>query len=217
MDTIAALRHLRTFDEKQTIGELLKAEINSPAQRSARLKRIHAQAVQDAIRSSGGNTPRARAMADDFMARVVADMPPPDITARELIVSIFTRQGIDEEEIRDDCVFAALNRLGAFRSQLRVAASETGRSFDTLKEVPMEILPSGVIGDALKAHGQVRARRPRSDLNDGYLAALSPYCAVLYVDKRTAEDFCRALHKEPSLTGLIGEIVKTADFEGLLE
>jgi hypothetical protein len=217
MDTIAALRHPRTFDEKQTIGELLKAEINSPAQRSARLKRIHAQAVQDAIRSSGGNTPRARAMADDFMARVVADMPPPDITARELIVSIFTRQGIDEEEIRDDCVFAALNRLGAFRSQLRVAASETGRSFDTLKEVPMEILPSRVIGDALKAHGQVRARRPRSDLNDGYLAALSPYCAVLYVDKRTAEDFCRALHKEPSLTGLIGEIVKTADFEGLLE
>jgi hypothetical protein len=27
MDTIAALRHLRTFDEKQTISELLKAEI----------------------------------------------------------------------------------------------------------------------------------------------------------------------------------------------
>jgi hypothetical protein len=34
-DTIAALRQLRTFDENRTIGELFKAEINSPAQRSA--------------------------------------------------------------------------------------------------------------------------------------------------------------------------------------
>jgi predicted nucleic acid-binding protein len=92
METIAALRHLRTFDEKQTIGELLKAEVNSPAQRSVRLERIHTQALQEAMRSSGGNALRARAMASDFMARVLANMPPPDITGRELIVSIFTSQ-----------------------------------------------------------------------------------------------------------------------------
>jgi hypothetical protein len=216
IDTIAALRQVRTFDENRTIGELFKAEINSPAQRSARLKRIHAKAVQEATRSAGGNSLRGRAMADDFMARVVANMPPPEITARELIVSILISQGLDEEEIRDDCILADLNRLGAFRSQLRVVASETGRSFDTLKKVSMEILPSRVIGDALKAHGQSRTRRPGSDLNDGYLGTLSAYCAVLYVDKRTAEDFRRALHKESRLTGLIGKIAKAADFEALL-
>jgi hypothetical protein len=155
-------------------------------------------------------------MADDFMARVVANMPPPEITARELIVSILISQGLDEEEIRDDCILADLNRLGAFRSQLRVAASETGRSFDTLKKVSMEILPSRIIGDALKVHGQGRTHRPGSDLNDGYLGALPAYCAVLYVDRRTAEDFRRALHKESWLTGLIGKIAKAADFEALL-
>jgi hypothetical protein len=39
---------------------------------------------------------------------------------------------------------------------------------------------------------------------------------VDYVDRRTAEDFRRALHKEPRLTGLVGEIAKAADFEALL-
>jgi hypothetical protein len=216
MDTIAALRHLRTFDEKQTISELLKAEINPPAQRNARLKRIHAQALHEALHSTGGNAVRARTMADDFMARVVATMPASDITARELIVSTLISQGIDEEEIRDDCVLADLIRLGVFRGQLRVVASETGRSFDTLKEVSMEILPSRVICDALRKHGQARPLRPGSDLNDGYLAALTAYCSVTYVDKRTAEDFRRALQKEPRLTGLVGGVAKSVGFEGLL-
>ncbi len=64
-----------------------------------------------------------------------------------------------------------------------------------------------------RTHGQPGAR-PGSDLNDGYLGVLAAYCAVLYVDKRTAEDFSRAQRKEPRLKGLIGEISKAADFRG---
>ncbi|PJR88884.1 hypothetical protein CN878_16390 [Ochrobactrum sp. 695/2009] len=215
-DMIAALGPLQTFDENRTIGELSKMGTTSPSQRNARLKRIHAQAFEQATRSTAGDAARARAMADDFMARVVADMPSAGLTVRELLVSALVNQGVDEDEIRDECVLADLSRLGVFRSQLRVVASETGRSFDELKKVSMEMLPSRVISEALKAHGQTRTLRPGSDLNDGYLGVLAAYCSILYVDKRTAEDFRRAKQKEPQLTGLIGEIAKAPDFEALL-
>lgn len=215
-DMIAALSPLRTFDENRTIGELAKSAINPPAQMRAQLNRIHAQALQEATQSTGGNVARARIMADDFMAQVIAMMPPPGITVRELLVSTLVDQGLDEEEVRDEYVLADLSRLALFRSQLRVVASDTGRSFEALKKVPMDVLPSRIIGEALRTHGQPRPLRPGSDLNDGYLGVLAAYCAVLYVDKRTAEDFSRAQRKEPRLKGLIGEISKAADFEALL-
>jgi hypothetical protein len=131
-------------------------------------------------------------MADDFVARVVAMMPPPATTVRELLVSSLVSQGLDEDEVRDECILADLSRLALFRSHLRVVASDTGRSFEALKKVPMDILASRIIGEALRAHGQRRQLRPGSDLNDGYLGVLAAYSAVLYVDKRTAEDFARA-------------------------
>lgn len=53
----------------------------------------------------------------------------------------------------------------------------------------------------------------RAQLNRIHLHALQE---VLYVDKRTAEDFTRAQRKEPRLEGLIGKIRKAADFEALL-
>lgn len=216
IDMVAALGPLRTFDESKTIGELSKLKVNSPDAMRAQLVRTHAQALEEATLSTGGDVIRARIMADNFVARVAAGMPPPGTTVRDLLVSALVGQGVDEDEVRDDCILADLSRLGVFRSQLRVVASETGRSFQALKSVPMEILPSWVIGEALKTHGQARVLRPGSDLNDGYLGVLAAYCAVLYVDKRTAEDFRRAKQKEARLAGLIGEIAKAADFEALL-
>lgn len=215
-DMVAALGPLRTFDESRTIGELSKGSINSPQEMRVQLDRIHATALQEATRSTGGDTVRAKAMADEFVQRVIAMMPPPGMTVHDLLVSTLVDQGVDEEEVRDECVLADLSRLGVFRSQLRAVASETGRSFEALKNVPMEVLPSRVIAEALRLHGQPRARRPGSDVHDGHLAVLAAYCGALYVDKRTAEDFIRAQRKEPRLKGLIGEIAKAADFEALL-
>jgi hypothetical protein len=68
----------------------------------------------------------------------------------------------------------------------------------------------------LKNHGQPRERRPGSDVHDSHLAVLAAYCDVLYVDKRTAEDFRQARQKDPRLDRMIGEIAKAADFEALL-
>jgi hypothetical protein len=156
-------------------------------------------------------------MADEFLGRVLAMLPPPGTTIRDLLVSSLVDQGLDEDEVRDECILADLSRLGVFRSQLRVIASETGRSFEALKRVPMDVLPSWVIAESLRQHGQIRTLRPGSDLHDSHLAVLAAYCDVLYVDKRTSEDFRQAVKKEPRLVGLIGEIAKAGDFDGIAD
>lgn len=92
-DMIAALGPLRTFDENRTVGDLAKSAINPPDLMRAQLNRIHVQALQEAMQSTGGNAARARTMADDFIARVVAMMPPPGTTVRELLVSTLVGQG----------------------------------------------------------------------------------------------------------------------------
>lgn len=213
---VAALGPLRSFDESKTIGELAKGSIASPERMRVQFGAIRAAAVEQALRGTDGDRARAEAMADAFMQRVLAMMPPPGTSVRELLVVTLTGQGVDVAEIRDDCVLADLSRLGMFRSQLKAVASLTGQPFETLMQVPMDELPSRVIGEALRMHGQPREKLPASDVNDAHLAVLAAYCDVLYVDKRTAEDFRQARQKDSRLDGLIGEIAKGADFEVLL-
>lgn len=215
-DLVAALPPLNVFDENRTIGELSRLGVSSPAAKKDMLARIRLNVLRQATISIGGDAARAEAFADEFMDRVADGLARSAPSAREFLVMKLVEQGIDEGEIRDDCVLADLSRLGTFRSQLREVASYTGRSFEELKRVPMDMLPTRVVNHALLAYGQPRERRPGSDLNDRYLGTFAAYCDVLYVDKRTAEDFRRAVRKEPRLAGLIGEIATAPDFYALL-
>jgi hypothetical protein len=216
-DAIAALSPLRTFDDRQTIGELSKCRINDPAGMRAQLHRIHAAAFAQALTATDGNKAFAEQMARSFVYEVLELLPPPATSVRDLLVSTLVAQGLDEDEIRDESVLADLNELALFRSHLRVVAPLTGRPFDALKRIPKTIIPSQLITTALKVHGQQRARRSGSDLTDAYLGALAPYCDLLFVDKRTAEDFRRALSKEPFLSSLpLARIAKGRDFTDLL-
>jgi hypothetical protein len=80
----------------------------------------------------------------------------------------------------------------------------------------MERLPSWLIERALHQHGQVRSERKGSDLNDGYLAVWAAYTDQIYVDKRVAEDFRRALTKDASIGALIGKVSKAAHYVDLV-
>lgn len=216
-DAIAALSPLRTFDDRYTIGELSKRRVNEPAAMRAQLQKIHAAAFAQALAATDRDMAVAKQMAESFVQAVLQILPPPGTRVRDLLVTTLVSQGLDEEEIRDDSVLAELNELALFRSHLRVVTPLTGRSFDELKCIPRTIIPSHVITTALKKHGQERARRSGSDLTDAYLGALAAYCDVLFVDKRTHEDFRRARHKEPMLNSLLlARIAKGKDFTDLL-
>lgn len=215
-DMVAALSAFSVFDEDRTIGDLSRASVNSATETLAQLEIIHAKMLHEVLTAGDGDASQAKATADAFVSRVVDSLPPPGTSVRDLLVSTLVARGVDAEEVRDDSILADLNALATFRSQLRVVASDTGWSFDDLKCVSMEELPSWLIRNALRRHGQRRTKRPGSDLTDGYLGTLAAYSDVLYVDKRTAEDFRRAMAKEPKLQGLVGNIAKAKDFTDLV-
>lgn len=214
---VASLGSMQTFDKTQTVGQLSKMYIADPATIRVKLSEIHQQAFQQALRGTDGDKVKARAIADDFIERTLAMGPPPGSTVRDLLVATLTSQGVDETEIRDECVIGDLMRLAYFRSLLRVAAEVTGRSFADLKYVSMGLIPSFAIEEAIQAHRQPREKLPGSDLHDRHLSVLAAYCDVLYVDRRTSEDLLRVRRKEPILSALMGEVRKAADFEALLE
>lgn len=216
-DMVAAFGLLRVFDESRTIGELSRtSRMRSADEIMKQFIPIRGKIYQQALQSTGGDVARSNVMTDEFMDKLLERFPRPGMTVRELFVTTLGSQGVDEHEVRDECVLADLTRLGLFRSQLRIVASETGKSFEELKKIQMDLLPSRIIEEALKKYGQVREKRPGSDVHDAHLAVLAAYCDVLYVDKRTAEDFQRARRREPRLGGLIGDIAKAADFDELL-
>jgi hypothetical protein len=60
-------------------------------------------------------------------------IPPSSTMVRELLVTTLVGQDLDEKEIRNECILADLCPLALFRSQPRVVASKTGRSFAALR------------------------------------------------------------------------------------
>ena len=213
---VAALSDMRAMDDTQTFGQLCKQSIRSPAEREEMLSAMHRAAF---VRSKNADARRSDAealdFANQFVARVIAQMPPHDVPVRQLLIDSYMKQGVDEHEIRDDHTIAELSALATFRSQLMVVAEKTGLPFQRLKRVEMQSLPSWRIADALRRHGQERTKKPGSDVHDQHLAVLAAYTDILFVDKRTLEDFRRVRQKEPELAALFREIRKASDFSAI--
>ena len=195
---VTALADIRIMDEKLTFGKLAKQPRRSSEERSRVMAATHARVFREAMAADPTRRPEeARAMADSFMANVMKRMPSDDIPPRDLMLAAYVGLGLDPDEVTDDRTIAELSALATFRNQLRVVAEKTNLSFDRLKRVPMGKLPSWRIGEALKRFGQQRTKRPGSDMHDRALAVLAAYTDVLYVDKRTHEDFRRVIGKAP--------------------
>lgn len=211
---VTALSDLRVMDERQTFGQLASRPARSPEERRRMMVSIQKRALADAQAADPTRTPAdARAIADQFLVEVMAMMPKDDVDPRQLMVDTYVRQGLDADEVTDDRTIAELSTLATFRTQLRVVAEKTNLSFDRLKRVRMESLPSWRIADALRRYGQKRTVRPGSDSHDKALAVLAAYTDVLYVDKRTHEDLRRVVAKAPEIATLFGAVEKTGRYE----
>ena len=213
---VTALADMRIMDERQTFGRLANQPRRTSEERRRVLAATHARVFREAMAADPTRRPdEACAMADSFMAKVMKRMPSDDIPPRDLMVAAYVSLGLDPDEITDDRTIAELSALATFRNQLRAVAASTNLSFDRLKRVPMEKLPSWRIAEALKQYGQQRTMRPGSDMHDRALAVLAAYTDVLYVDKRTHEDLRRVIGKAPELAALFGTIAKAIRYEDI--
>ncbi|MFA4846334.1 MAG: hypothetical protein WC654_07315, partial [Patescibacteria group bacterium] len=189
----------------------------SPEERRQMIAAIHARALADAMTADPARTPaEARQFADHFFAQLIEMMPGDDVDPRQLMIDTYVGQGLDPDEIAEDRTIAELSTLATFRTQLKVVSEKTNLPFERLKRVRMETLPSWRIAEALRRYGQNRVVRPGSDSHDSALAVLGAYTDVLYVDKRTHEDFRRMRSKDPEVASLLGAVEKARHYEDVV-
>ncbi|MBB4097457.1 hypothetical protein [Sphingomonas kyeonggiensis] len=215
---VAALSDRDALDPKLTVGEFLAKNQNTPEDRERALAHKHAEKYREARESDPKRShAEALAMADAFVARMRTLLPPGQIDLKQLLVTTYATQHVDPEDVRDDATFGALSELGILRSQLHIAAEKTSLSFERIKYIDSNLLPSWLISRALRAHGQKRVERPGSNVHDEHLAVLAAYADTLYVDKRTHEDFTRVLRKAPPVAALVQDVRKASQYPNLLD
>lgn len=214
--SIAAVRRMGLFDDRRTVGEIVKGSIRQPSERRSRLARMSDE-VTDHVRTRGDvRIEDPAGVANWFMSELGDVDLPPGIDVRGLLEWALTEQGLDREEIRDDAILADLNRLAIYRTRLKIIADYLEVPYVQLKEIDPGILPSLSIHQGLERYGQDRQRRPGSDLTDECLAALAPYVDELFVDRRTREDFRRLRQADKSLFDRIGMVRSAAQLDELL-
>lgn len=212
---IAATRRMSLFDDRKTIGELVKGSIRTAEDQEIRFSIMGAE-VLDHIKNRGDPViADPHVMASDFMGAVKSLKVPEGIDVRSLLEFSLISQGVDLEEIHDEDVLADLKDLGIFRTRLKVIAENINVPFDKLKIVNMRILPSWQTQHLIERFGQDRKRRPGSDIADECLSALAPYVDELFVDKRTAEDFRRLKNRPEMIISLLGIVRKSANYDGI--
>lgn len=220
--TITAISPFEFISPSTKLGDFTNGKMRTREQAVAIMKKQQISLLAE-IREKGDRRIRdADERAAHFiqdctqMAINIADSNP--ASAREFVFKALAEVGIDEDEVNDETTMGKLDRLILFRSQLRIVAEKIGVPFDILKrEIDPDVIPSWIIGSALWENAQATNERKGSDLNDRYLGMLAAYVDVLYVDKRTLENFRRARMKNPELVKLVYETRKAPNYTDILE
>lgn len=102
--------------------------------------------------------------------------------------------------------------LAQFRQQLKAVAPLVGVPFERLRRaVQMDQIPSWVITSTLRKHSQTPQNRHKgSEVNDRVLIAFAAYADIVFVDKRTKENFKRATMKDGRIKKLATARVEKA-------
>lgn len=129
--------------------------------------------------------------------------------------------GLPPECIDLDMTLAQLGALAAYAEQLRIIANKINASPHlTVREVPLDTLPSHALERRLTAIQMKAPRVSGSDLGDGCIAPLLFYADVVQVDKRTHEYINQIARREPRLASLMNKCLPSmayADIPGELE
>ncbi|WP_396593312.1 hypothetical protein [Brevundimonas sp. R86498] len=213
VQTVAAIAPVDFGFGSTLIGDLIKMRFRVPEDTSEVIG-IMTQNLRREIAVKGDARIRnPNEVAEKFFDQVKATVPSGEGDIWDFVVRTAEARGVSRDEIRLDMTSNELGDLCTFRQQLHVVADATGLDLYRLRaSVKMQLCPHWVLHQASSRHRQVELRRPGSDVNDAYLAALGPYVGRLYVDKRKAENLRRVLSKTPELAGLMGEISKAAHY-----
>lgn len=120
---------------------------------------------------------------------------------------------VELSEIGPKTTLADVGKLAIFRRKLKGLNKSLGLPWPELKaRVAENRLPSGIIAGAIAQYHPDMRERDGSELIDRYLACLSAYADVTYVDRRTHEASRQARQKQPIFDRLVHRIEKAPHY-----
>jgi hypothetical protein len=198
------------------ISELMTGGVRRGAELDRALGLLRGSFATDIAQRGDRRIEDPHAMAAAFVDDVHAMAQPLPNTAAELVLRCLAIQGVGPDDIKPESTVGEMLNLGVFRSQLRIVAESLGRSPGAMNAaIGMDQLPSWIIGQSLQRHAPDLPERRGSEINDGYLACLCAYADVTFVDKRTLENFRRALPKEPLLERLARRVERASSYRAI--
>ena len=216
---IVAISRATHFDVSQErVSTFLNGKLRSPED-TARMLAWLRRSLQDQIATRGDRRIDDPAtIASDFMNEITSEgldllNGPPEQRIRFL-----EQYGVYASDIGPDTRMIEVNELGTFRSQLKTANKYLQHPWESLiKVVTPPRIPSWLIVNGLRRHGQDLEERKGSDLTDSYLAVLAAYADYSFVDKRTNENFIRVFRHETQVKALVRHVDKGGLYFGVPE
>jgi hypothetical protein len=197
------------------IVDLLKGQLRQPEVIEPRFQQFHARLVEDIRQHGDKRIPNPELSSAAFLDEVIhsgmeaTSKPNP-------VLQILLVNGIDPSEIGPETTVGDVGSLAAFRKKLSVLNRNLGLPWKDLKaRVTENRLPSGIIQSALARFRPNTSEWKGSDLTDAYLACLSAYADVTYVDKRTHEAFRRAQRKSKEFATVVRCVKKASGYESI--
>ena len=213
-DIVAISRSDYNDMSKTKLSELEKGILRSPVDRDRQFELLSRRLAQDIQHRGDERIKDPVASADRFFndvkSKALAIVP----DGSNPVHLIMRAHGIEPSEMRPDATPEDVGNLAAFRRRLQIVSQIVGASFEELKvRVREDQIPSCVIQGAINRYRQDTPERKGSDLTDNYLACLSAYSDVIYVDKRTFENIRRAEQKCPELVALLRGVEKASNYQ----
>jgi hypothetical protein len=199
---------------KTRVVDWLAGQLRAPADAEKRLAVLSERLAKDIRERGDKRIPDGGRSSTQFMDTVRAAAAAIFKDTSNPAMQILQAQGILPSDLTPEMTMGEICDLATFRSKLRVANESLGLPWPELISAVSEgQLPSCVIQSGLRRYGQDPAERKGSELTDRYLACLSPYADVTYVDKRTHENFKRASRQSPDFVALVRRVEKASDYQ----
>lgn len=210
---VVAISRSNASDVSRTkFADWLTGELRSPEDAAKRLQHLAQLLGQDIKARDDKRIPSPTGTAQRFFEQVTASsakaLSEPGSSAMQILNAV----GVYAEDITDGLTMGDVSGLAAFRQKLRVINRTLQLPWDDVRKVSEKNLPSFVIEASLREYGHDQPERKGSELADGYLAVLSAYVDVTFVDKRMHENFKRARQHSSAFSDLIRQVEKAADY-----
>lgn len=180
---------------KEPISKFINGSIREQNEAEIILKKFKTQLAEEIQNHGDKRIPNSSEVASTFYNEI-ADSDDIYVLKNGGLLKFLNFHEIDIEEFGENAVMEDLFRLIEFRAKLKVVHKRFDIPWESFKKlIKPEQIPSWIIESLLFEHAQEQPEYKGSELNDYWLACLSPYVDLIYVDKRIKNDFERAFRQ----------------------